>query len=204
MKKKQLEIQLERLTGFSNPSAEKEQYATPASVAADLLYLAYLHGDLECVCDLGCGTGVLAIGSALLGAKVVGVEIDPRSLRTARENATRLGVEVEFIRGDANSVSLKGIKTVVMNPPFGAQKASMGDRAFLRKAVEIADVVYSIHNLGSEGFIRRIVEPSTIEEIYRIKFPLKRCFAFHSKDVKIIEVELYRILCRRNGATGHE
>ena len=204
MKKKQLEIQLERLTGFSNPSAEKEQYATPASVAADLLYLAYLHGDLECVCDLGCGTGVLAIGSALLGAKVVGVEIDPRSLRTARENATRLGVEVEFIRGDANSVSLKGIKTVVMNPPFGAQKASAGDRAFLRKAVEIADVVYSIHNLGSEGFIRRIVEPCTIEEIYRIKFPLKRCFAFHSKDVKIIEVELYRILCRRNGATGHE
>jgi putative methylase len=204
MKKKQLEIQLERLTGFSNPSAEKEQYATPASVAADLLYLAYLHGDLECVCDLGCGTGVLAIGSALLGAKVVGVEIDPQSLRTARENATRLGVEVDFIRGDANSVCLKGIKTVVMNPPFGAQKASMGDRAFLRKAVEIADVVYSIHNLGSEGFIRRIVEPCTIEEIYRIKFPLKRCFAFHSKDVKIIEVELYRILCRRNGATGHE
>jgi putative methylase len=204
MKKKQLEIQLERLTGFSNPSAEKEQYATPASVAADLLYLAYLHGDLECVCDLGCGTGVLAIGSALLGAKVVGVEIDPQSLRTARENATRLGVEVDFIRGDANSVCLKGIKTVVMNPPFGAQKASMGDRAFLRKAVEIADVVYSIHNLGSEGFIRRIVEPCTIEEIYRIKFPLKRCFAFHSKDVKIIEVELYRILCRRNGATRQE
>jgi putative methylase len=101
-------------------------------------------------------------------------------------------------------VSLKGIKTVVMNPPFGAQKASAGDRAFLRKAVEIANVVYSIHNLGSEGFIRRIVEPCTIEEIYRIKFPLKRCFAFHSKDVKIIEVELYRILCRRNGATRQE
>jgi putative methylase len=204
MKKKQLEIQLERLMGFSNPSAEKEQYATPASVAADLLYLAYLHGDLECVCDLGCGTGVLAIGSALLGAKVVGVEIDPKSLMTARENATRLGVEVEFIRGDANSVSLKGIKTVVMNPPFGAQKASAGDRAFLRKAVEIANVVYSIHNLGSEGFIRRIVEPCTIEEIYRIKFPLRRCFAFHSRDVKIIEVELYRIACRRNGATRQE
>jgi putative methylase len=196
MKKKQLEMQLERLDGFSNPSAAREQYATPASVAADLLYLAYLRGDLESVCDLGCGTGVLAIGSALLGAKVVGVEIDPQSLRTARENATRLGAEVDFIRGDANSVSLRGIKTVVMNPPFGAQKASAGDRAFLRKAVEIADVVYSIHNLGSEGFIRRIVEPCTIEEIYRIKFPLKRCFAFHSRDVKTIEVELYRIVCR--------
>ena len=204
MKKKQLEMQLERLMGFSNPSAEKEQYATPASVAADLLYRAYLHKDLESVCDLGCGTGVLAIGSALLGASAVGVEIDPVSLRIARENASLLGVDVEFIRGDVNSVSLRGIKTVVMNPPFGAQKASAGDGAFLRKAVEIADVVYSIHNLGSEGFIRRTVEPCTIEEIYRIKFPLRRCFAFHSKDVKTIEVELYRIMCRRNGTIRQE
>jgi putative methylase len=196
MKKKQLEMQLERLSGFSNPSPDKEQYATPASVAADLLYLAYLYKDLESVCDLGCGTGVLAIGSALLGAKAIGVEIDPRALKTARENAANLGVEVDFIRGDVNNLSLRGIKTVVMNPPFGAQKASAGDRAFLRKALEIADVVYSIHNLGSEGFIRRIVEPCIVEEIYRIKFPLRRCFAFHSKDVKTIEVDLYRIKCR--------
>jgi putative methylase len=196
MKKKQLEMQLERLSGFSNPSPDKEQYATPASVAADLLYLAYLNKDLESVCDLGCGTGVLAIGSALLGAKAIGVEIDPRALKIARENAANLGVEVDFIRGDVNNLSLRGIKTVVMNPPFGAQKASAGDRAFLRKALEIADVVYSIHNLGSEGFIRRIVEPCIVEEIYRIKFPLRRCFAFHSKDVKTIEVDLYRIKCR--------
>jgi putative methylase len=196
MKKKQLEMQLERLEGFSNPIPGREQYATPGSVAADLLYLAYLRGDLESVCDLGCGTGILAIGASLLGARVVGVEIDSQALKTARENASRLGVDVDFIRADVNSVALKGFKTVVMNPPFGAQKASAGDRAFLRKAVDIADVIYSIHNLGSEGFIRRIVEPSTIEEIYRIKFPLRRCFAFHSKDVKILEVELYRIVCR--------
>jgi len=196
MKKKQLEMQLERLSGFCNPSADKEQYATPASVAADLLYVAHLHNDLESVCDLGCGTGVLAIGSALLGARAIGVEIDPRALKTARENAASLGVEVDFIRGDVNNLSLRGINTVVMNPPFGAQKASAGDRAFLRKALEIADVVYSIHNLGSEGFIRRIVEPCTVEEIYRIKFPLRRCFAFHSRDVKTIEVDLYRIKCR--------
>ena len=105
---------------------------------------------------------------------------------------------MDFIRGDVNNLSLRGIKTVVMNPPFGAQKASAGDRAFLRKSLEIADVVYSIHNLGSEGFIRRIVEPCTVEEIYRMKFPLRRCFAFHSRDVKTIEVDLYRIKCLDN------
>jgi putative methylase len=196
MKKKQLEMLLERLESFSDPLPEKEQYVTPAFVAADMLYLAYLRGDLENVCDLGCGTGILAIGAAILGANVVGIEIDAQAIEIARENASKLGVDVDFVRGDVNSIALRRIKTVVMNPPFGAQKASLGDRAFLQKAVQIADVVYSIHNLGSEGFIRRIVEPCTVNEIYRIKYPLKRCFEFHSRDVKIIEVDLYRIVCR--------
>ncbi len=195
MKKKQLEILLERLVGFQNPTPEKEQYSTPAPVAAEMLYTARLRGELECVCDLGCGTGVLAIGAALLGARAVGVEIDPAALAIAKANASRLGVDVEFVRGDVGSIALKGIETVVMNPPFGAQKASAGDRVFLRKATEMADVVYSLHNLGSEGFIRRFVEPCRVEEIYRIPFPMKRCFEFHSLDVKTIEVELYRILC---------
>lgn len=195
MKKKQLEILLERLEGFKNPSPEMEQYVTPARVAADMLYLASLRGDLGIVCDLGTGTGMLAIGAALLGARAVGVDIDAQALKIARANAARMGVEVEFIRSDVSSITLRGIDTVVMNPPFGAQKASIGDRAFLSKATEIANAVYTLHNWGSEGFIRRFVEPCTVEEIYRIPFPLKRCFEFHSKDIKTIEVELYRIVC---------
>lgn len=195
MKKKQLEIMLERLEGFDKPVPAREQYSTPASVAAELLHLAYLRGDLGVVCDLGCGTGILAIGAALLGARAIGVEIDPGALATARRNAARVGAGVDFIRGDVSSIALKGIDTVIMNPPFGAQKASRGDRAFLRKAIEISRVVYSLHNQGSEGFIRRFVEPCTVQEIYRIPFRLKRCFEFHSQDAKTIEVELYRITC---------
>lgn len=198
MKKRQLEMLLEKVEGFSSPSAKMEQYATPAPVAADMLYLAYLRGDLTRVCDLGCGTGILGIGAALLGADVVSVEIDPEALALARENASRMNVEIEFIRADVSTVSLQGIDTVVMNPPFGAQKASLGDRAFLRKATEIAGAIYSLHNVGSEGFIKRFVEPCTVEEIYKLKFPMKRSFEFHKRDVKTIEVELYRILCRSN------
>jgi putative methylase len=188
---------LERLEGFSAPDPRLEQYSTPAGVASELLYSALMQGDLEgTVCDLGCGTGVLAIGAALLGARSVGVELDSAAIKIAKENARRLGVEVEFVRGDAASIGLKNVSTVVMNPPFGAQKGSGGDRAFLRKATETAEVVYSIHNAGSEGFIRRFVEPCKVEEVQRIAFPLKRSFKFHSKDVETIEVELYRIFCR--------
>jgi putative methylase len=196
MKKKQLEILLEGLDGFRNPVPEREQYVTPARVAAEILYLAYMHGDLGVVCDLGCGTGALAVGAALLGAKAIGVEIDAGALAVARNNARKLGVDVDFVRGDVNSISLRGIETVIMNPPFGAQRASQGDRAFLKKALETAKTIYSLHNRGSEGFIRRFVEPCIVQEIHRIPFPLKRCFEFHRSDVKTIEIELYRIECQ--------
>lgn len=195
MKKRQLEMLLETVYVFERPSLKREQYATPASVAADVLFLAKLKGDLNKVCDLGCGTGILAIGAALLGARVIGIEIDPLALNAAKINALRLGVEVDLVRGDVGAIALRGIDTVLMNPPFGAQKTSAGDRPFLKAATNIAGVIYSIHNLGSEGFIRRFVEPCRIEEIYRIKYPLKRSFQFHAKEVKTIEVELYRIVC---------
>jgi putative methylase len=124
------------------------------------------------------------------------VDIDSQALQVAKTNASRLGAEdVDFVQGDVRSIELRGIETVLMNPPFGAQWASLGDRAFLRKAMELADVIYTLANLGSEGFIRRFVEPCTIDEVYRIPFPLKRCFEFHSQDVLTIDVELYRIDC---------
>jgi len=196
MKKRKLEMILEPLEGFSNPDPKMEQYKTPATVAAELLHWAFLRGDLLDVCDLGCGTGILAIGAALLGAKSMGIELDPDAIKVARENADQLEVHVDFILGDVKSIALKKVSTVIMNPPFGAQKRSSGDRAFLRKATEIGDVIYSIHNAGSEGFIKRFVEPCEVDEVRKMAFPMKRSFQFHSKDVKVIEVELYRIVCK--------
>lgn len=83
MKLKQLEMALQRLSGFSRPNAALEQYQTPAPLAARLLYHALMKGDIEGkhVVDLGCGTGILAIGAALLGAETVtGFDIDERGL----------------------------------------------------------------------------------------------------------------------------
>lgn len=45
------------------------------------------------VLDIGCGSGILSIGAALLGSgPVLGVEIDPDAVRTARENVQANGV----------------------------------------------------------------------------------------------------------------
>lgn len=55
------------------------------------------------VLDIGCGSGILAIASVLLGAeKAVGVDIDAQSVKTARENAeiNKISDKTEFIVGD--------------------------------------------------------------------------------------------------------
>jgi ribosomal protein L11 methyltransferase len=48
----------------------------------------------ESVLDYGCGSGVLAIGAARLGAsRVVGIDIDPEAVGTASVNAQANGIE---------------------------------------------------------------------------------------------------------------
>ena len=57
----------------------------------------------ETVLDIGCGSGILAIASALLGAdSALGVDIDAQSVKTAKENAEINGIsdKVKFIVGD--------------------------------------------------------------------------------------------------------
>jgi len=63
------------------------------------------------VLDIGCGSGILAIASVLLGADfAVGVDIDAQSVKTAKENAeiNNLADKTEFFVGDlADKVSGK-------------------------------------------------------------------------------------------------
>lgn len=193
MRKRHLDILLEQVEGFKSPKPEREQYATPATVAGELLHFAFMRGDLAgTVYDLGCGSGILAIGAKLLGAeKVIGFDDDKDVLETARANAKKLAVDVEFVCSDINEVSGKA-HTIVMNPPFGAQVKG-SDRPFLRKALELSSVVYSIHNAGSTEFIKKFISPSVITDMQIIDFPIKRTFGFHTKEIQVIKVEIYRI-----------
>jgi putative methylase len=200
MKLKQLEMTLQRLAGFRKPRAALEQYQTPAPLAARLLYQALMIGDIEgkMVCDLGCGTGILAIGAALLGAEsVIGVDIDERALAVGQENARLLGAEVTFIARDLREGGCRdaiGVcDTVIMNPPFGAQKAH-ADRPFIDCALTIAGVTYSIFNAGSLPFVEAYTaQKAEITEKIGGAFPIKRTFAFHTRDVQEIEVEILRL-----------
>ena len=90
MKKKDLEIALEKVRPFTDPDPGLEQYPTPATIAADIVFSAYAAGDIEGmkVLDLGCGTGMFSIAAALMGAgMVVGYDISESALAVARSNA---------------------------------------------------------------------------------------------------------------------
>jgi len=199
MKKKRLAIILSKLGGFESPSPELEQYRTPGSVAAELLWLAYSHGDIEgkTIADLGAGTGVLSIGAFLLGAeKVYAVEKDKKAIEIARKNALPLGIgdEIVFVNADVSEFFEK-VDTVVMNPPFGSQKPH-ADRPFLLKAFEISDVVYSIHLAKPEvrGFIETFVRDNGFKITHRITTPFEipAQFHFHRKRLERILVDIYR------------
>jgi len=198
--RKRLEILLSQLQGFPEPSADKEQYEISDSVAATMVFTAATHGDIEDkqVFDLGCGPGRLAIGAALLGAcTVTGVDIDSKVLNVAEQNAVQLGVQncIKFVEQDIETITAN-VDTVLMNAPFGVQRVH-ADQPFLRKALEIGKVIYSLH-LASEGgrqFITRFVSElgGQVSFIQEMTMALPATMPFHEKRKHIIKVDFYRI-----------
>jgi ribosomal protein L11 methyltransferase len=68
----------------------------------------------ETVIDYGCGSGILAVAAALLGAgHVVGIDIDPQAVTASRDNALANGVTAEF--HDARPLTLRPADVVVAN-----------------------------------------------------------------------------------------
>lgn len=177
------------------PRLDLEQYATPAEIAAPLLFEARALGDIEGrdVVDLGAGTGVLAIGAALLGARVRAVEVDAVALGAAREAAGRLGARVEWIEGDVGSWRGRA-DTVVMNPPFGAQRRG-ADRAFLDAAFQTAPVVYSMHHAPTLPFVEARAGEAGFRRTHawRLRFALKHQYRHQERATQEIDVVAVRL-----------
>ncbi|MCQ4334408.1 METTL5 family protein [Natronomonas sp. F2-12] len=201
--RRRLAQELAVVAGFEDPRAPLEQYHTPPDLAAHIVHVADLRGDIEgrTVLDLGCGTGMLALGAALRGPEqVVGLDIDPAPLSTAQENERRVGAmtEVAWARGDATVAPFSPDRTVtvLMNPPFGAQSGNEGiDRAFLETAAEVAAVSYSVHNAGSASFVESFAgdNKGTVTDAFAAEFELPKQFDHHTTESRSIDTEVFRI-----------
>jgi ribosomal protein L11 methyltransferase len=63
----------------------------------------YIKNGSKKVLDIGCGSGILSIAAALLGAnEVIGVEIDPNAVAVAKENVAKNSLDsvIHIIEGD--------------------------------------------------------------------------------------------------------
>jgi len=198
MKQRQLEILLEKIPKPTSPVPHLEQYMTPANIAADVLFTAYQWGDIQdkIIVDLGCGTGRLAVGAYLMGAKKVqGYDIDPKIIKEAKEYVKKNNYSIEFNVQDIIDVNTS-CDTVLMNPPFGAQKSNLhADRKFIEKGFEISSVVYSFHLKKTIPFFEKMISALngeiTLQKDY--EFPIKWLFDFHYKQVVSYKVALIRI-----------
>jgi len=187
--KSKLAIVLSKLKLFENPKSYLEQYPTDSEVAADILWNAYMIGDIENkkVADLGAGTGILGIGALMLGAKVYFVEKDKDAIKTLKQNLE--GYEnYEISECDVSKFDKK-VDTVIMNPPFGIQNRK-ADKPFVEKAVEIAKNFYYIGIPDSEVFIRNFGQ---ITHKWAYKLKLKKTMKYHSKKSKDIDINCWKI-----------
>ena len=201
-RKKHLEMRLQNIPSHPKPKVGLEQYTTPSIIASDLIWNAFALGDVENknVVDLGCGTGIFAIGCALMGAySSVGIDIDDDSIRLAREVSGKLKLDnVEFIDCDINEFNDSlNVNTVFQNPPFGSQKrADKGqDLNFVKKAIDLdTDVLYSFHMASTEEFLMDFYENNNlnITHLFRYKFPIPKIYEFHNKEKQIVDVIVIR------------
>lgn len=56
------------------------------------------------VLDVACGTGVVSVTAARLGARVTGLDLTPELLERARENARIAGIEIDWHEGDVEKL----------------------------------------------------------------------------------------------------
>jgi putative methylase len=219
IRKLDLELFLSKIVSQPSPQMHLEQYTISQSTAATLLYLAaYSNNDIICknALDLGCGTGRLALGASYLGANsVVGIDIDNLAIKTATENSVKVGLagNVQWVIGDINAIAGK-FDTVLQNPPFGVQTRE-ADRAFLAKALEIGNSVYSLHShpevdkqlirqlracsgflqVAPSVFLERFVAKhgGVVKAVYAMLMTIPRMFDFHKKVKHDFVVDLYVI-----------
>lgn len=204
--KKRLEIILSNLKENPKPKLSLEQYTISGVLASEILNLVYLSGDIKNkeIADLGCGTGRLAIGCVLLGAKkVIGIDIDKNVLKIAKENVKlaekitkkKIKDKIKFVHSDISKWK-KRVDVIIQNPPFGFQTLH-ADRIFLKKALECSKKIYSLHRSyeKTRKFIKKFVDDNNgkVKNVIKYKFRIPYMFKFHKKRYVEYDVDLFII-----------
>ena len=83
----------------------------------------------DCVADVGCGTGVVAVTAAQVGAKVFASDLTPELIARARENSLISGFDIDFQIADVEELPYDNEKFDVVLSQFGHMFAPRADVA---------------------------------------------------------------------------
>jgi SAM-dependent methyltransferase len=115
--------------------AAREGWATFAptematgSAAPRLVKHAGIRAGMK-VLDVGCGTGVVGLTAARLGAVVSGLDLTPELIERARENAAIMGLTCKWAEGDAEALPFGDAEFDVVVSQFGHMFAPRPDVA---------------------------------------------------------------------------
>lgn len=192
MKLKQLEQHLQEVEGFENPKILLEQYPTRPHIAACMVHtMAYTFDDIEdkLIADLGCGCGVLSIGSVMLGAgAVTGFDVDEDALEQFQGNISDFEIDnIDLVNMDIESLNedwTNKFDTVIMNPPFGTKHNKGLDLKFLHTGIMMASgAVYSLHKTSTrDHVVKKAAEwGAEAQVLAELRYDLPNTYKHHKK-----------------------
>lgn len=84
------------------------------------------------VLDMGCGTGLVGLSLARVGARVVATDINPVAIRNAQLNAARNGLDLTLVRMDQSTgFRPDAFDLVIITPPYYPRDATnMAEKAW--------------------------------------------------------------------------
>ncbi len=149
---------------------------SPRGIVGEMLALAEVRpGDV--VYDLGSGDGRIVIEAARLGARGVGIELDPALVTQARENARRAHVEhqVEFFIADALTVDLHAATVVTLYLGYEANlKLRPRLREQLPKGARVVSYKFDMGDWAPTALTRSSDESSGAHLIYLWRIDTQR------------------------------
>ncbi|XP_063728632.1 rRNA N6-adenosine-methyltransferase METTL5-like [Symsagittifera roscoffensis] len=208
MKLKQLTAELQKIDSFSKPKVHLEQYETPPELASEMVFSALQNEDIcsdSRVVDLGCGTGMLGIGSVLCGANyVLAIDIDEDALSVAQGNVENILNKsvIDFMKADIRDLNFLCFKPAVnfdvafINPPFGT-KSRHADMNFLECASKTLGcrTIYSFHKGSTRTHVLKAGTAfgfNKCQVLAECRFPIYQTMRGHTKKCVDIDVDLIR------------
>lgn len=125
----------------------------------------------QTVADIGCGSGILAVGAVKLGAgRVVAIDIDPLSVEVSKENATLNQVQFESITG-------VGVQSLPPASPESKQYDLVVSNIISATLISIAREIAQVVRPGGTWIVSGIIEanwPDVKEAAQRAGFKLEK------------------------------